>query len=490
MSNLAEQLLESASAVAALGCAGEDIAALDDASVVAGMALVSSHRRNLQAYEVLLSAEIAKRSSHELGNSGLARSNGSATPAALIQSITGGSMDEATQLARLGSAVAEAELAAAANAADIAAAGEPQEGELDDGVPGPTVALAQAALAGEISVAAADAIRRGLGKPDAAITAEQLRTIELELLKDARSVSPEALLKLARIARGNLDVEAVARGQKKRADMRYVRVWQRDGMSFGTWCLPNEDGGAEIHTTIKLALASRTGGPRFPETDAAGEPVIKTAAQVQLEDPRTFDQVQADAFSQIFANGIRVDPSVVPGAGRAPVRVIVTEKALRNEQGTALLEDSLSSITLSKLQEYLCEGGRVGVLFDDNGQLLDVGREQRLFTKRQRTGLGVRDGGCRYPGCDKPPSWCEAHHILQWARDKGPTDVAFGILLCRYHHMLIHDTGSEIILENGTYWLKPGTMLDPTQTLVEMPSRNPIVAAMKLTAAMQVAAVG
>jgi hypothetical protein len=160
------------------------------------------------------------------------------------------------------------------------------------------------------------------------------------------------------------------------------------------------------------------------------------------------------------------------------VRVIVTDEVLAEGRGTAILEDSLTKITFEKLEEYLCEGGHLGVAFDNSGNLIDVGRERRLFTKRQRIGLAVRDGGCRYPGCDKPPSWTEAHHILQWARDHGRTDITNGILLCRYHHMLIHELGAEIIRDGPAFWLRLPKSMDPTQALVEMPSKNPIVAAM------------
>lgn len=486
MPNLAEQLMQTASAVALLGATPTELAALDDASVTAGLALVSDHRRSVQAYEVLLASEIAKRSHHEFGNAGLARRNGSATPAILIQTITGSSLDEATKLARLGEVIADAALEAGASG-ETNSTTERTDAESDapldsprfDGVT-PLPPLANAALSGEISVAAADAIRKGLGKPDQAVGAQQLRDAEAVLLGDAGNVSAETLLKRARMARNELDLDAVARGQKARAQLRYVRTWQKDGMSGGSWALPNEDGGAEIHTALRLMLGSRAGGPRFPQTDASGEPVFKTAAEIQLEDPRTFEQVLADGFAQIFRNGIRVDPTVVPGVGRAAVRVMVTEKTLRKQRGSALLEDSLTAITFQKLEEYLCEGGQIGILFDDDGKLLDVGREQRLYTLRQRAGMAVRDGGCRYPGCDKPPSWTEAHHIHLFARDKGRTDVIDGILLCRYHHMFIHDSGAEVIRIGATYWLKPPKSMDPNQGLIEMPSKNPLVAALRI----------
>jgi HNH endonuclease len=206
----------------------------------------------------------------------------------------------------------------------------------------------------------------------------------------------------------------------------------------------------------------------------------------------------ADGFAQIFHNGLRADPTVVPGAERAPVRVIVPKAVLTDRiangadaspTGSAILDETLTAISFPTLEEHLCEGGTINVTLDNNGQLIDVGREQRLFTKTQRTGFGVRDGGCRFPRCEKPPSWTEAHHISYWSKDNGPTDVANGILLCRYHHMLIHNTGWEIIrntAQTGTrhhedasgYWLKPPKERDPQQRLIEMPSKNPLITAM------------
>src|SRR3712207_7604787 len=65
----------------------------------------------------------------------------------------------------------------------------------------------------------------------------------------------------------------------------------------------------------------------------------------------------------------------------------------------------------------------------------------------------VRDGGCLWPGCDRPPAWCEAHHINQWKRDHGRTDIADGVLLCKHHHLLLHNNGWDIVREGGTYTL-------------------------------------
>jgi hypothetical protein len=465
MSDSIPTLTEAAAAVSVLGGSQADIDLLDDASLLAGMRLVRELEQATQPYKLWLAAAIARRSDHTLGYGGLARKRGYPTPAIFIQSMTGSSIEEATKLARLGQSMVDA----TATGVEL-------------------TPVATAAVSGGISVDAADAIRRGLGVPDSAVTTEQLATAARELVARAGGMTPEGLLKAARRVRGELDVEAIDRGEKQRSATRYARIWKRDGMCGGSWCLPEEDGGLEIHNTMKLMLAKKTGGPRFADTNQTTTGA--KSADTLIEDYRGPDHILADGFAQLFHNGLTADPSVVPGAGRAAVRVIVTEKVLTERAGSALLEESMTAISFGKLGEYLCEGGTVGVICNDDGTI-DVGREQRLFTPRQRTVLGVRDGGCRFPGCEKPPSWCEAHHIEYWAKDHGRTDTQNGILLCRYHHMLIHNKNWEIIRNThqpgtggtdpgGDYWLKPPKNRDPNQTPIPMPSKNPLIAAMRL----------
>jgi predicted restriction endonuclease len=57
-----------------------------------------------------------------------------------------------------------------------------------------------------------------------------------------------------------------------------------------------------------------------------------------------------------------------------------------------------------------------------------------------RKALVVRDRGCRFPGCDRPPDWTDAHHIQHWA-DGGETRMENLLLLCRRHHRMVHEEG-------------------------------------------------
>ena len=77
-------------------------------------------------------------------------------------------------------------------------------------------------------------------------------------------------------------------------------------------------------------------------------------------------------------------------------------------------------------------------------QPLEVGRTSRVVQPAQRTALAVRDGGCAFPGCQRPPAWCEAHHLRHWLHG-GPTDLANLALLCRAHHRAVHEGGWRLV---------------------------------------------
>ncbi|MCU0266713.1 MAG: HNH endonuclease, partial [Actinomycetia bacterium] len=76
------------------------------------------------------------------------------------------------------------------------------------------------------------------------------------------------------------------------------------------------------------------------------------------------------------------------------------------------------------------------VVVDPAGQVLDLGRTQRLFSAAQRLALWVRDRGCRFPGCGAP--WAQAHHVEPW-QTGGRTDLANGLLLCGRDHRGVHE---------------------------------------------------
>ncbi|HVF05807.1 MAG TPA: HNH endonuclease signature motif containing protein [Frankiaceae bacterium] len=76
---------------------------------------------------------------------------------------------------------------------------------------------------------------------------------------------------------------------------------------------------------------------------------------------------------------------------------------------------------------------------------VSLGRATRLVPPALRKQVALRDGGCRYPGCPRGAAFCEAHHVRFW-RDGGGTDLGNLVLLCRYHHHLVHDRGHDLRL--------------------------------------------
>jgi len=167
-----------------------------------------------------------------------------------------------------------------------------------------------------------------------------------------------------------------------------------------------------------------------------------------------------------------VQTRAIVGSRQPSVRVLVTADTLDSRTGHGRVEGCDLPISLESVERIACESGIQLITFSPDGRPLDVGREQRLYNSRQRKALAARDGGCMWGDCDRPPGWCEAHHILHWARDGGKTNSDDGILLCRYHHLLLHNNHWEIVRTGVDYWLIPPADVDPTQIPRLMPSKS------------------
>lgn len=403
---------------------------LDDAALLALQSSLAASRRELDAVSARVSAEVGRRSAPELGYSGLAQRSGSRTPEALVQKVAGVTRGEARALIRVGSA-------------------------LDGSAPWLSP-VAAAVSAGQLSIAAADGIVAGLGSPDDAVDELSLVVAAERLVAVAGQTTPERVAAAARSIRDDLDVDGVADREAVLRGKRFLRlIPQPDGMTKILGLLDPESA-AVVVAAVDSITAPRRGGPRFVDAEAVAR------SERIVNDPRTTEQMTADALVDMVTLATVADKGSLFGTTTPTVRVHVTLAELIEGVGVARIEGQSAAVSVATAQRLACGGGYVPVLFDDT-QPLDVGRSERLFTWRQRVAMAARDGGCIFPGCDRPPSWCEAHHIDFWARDDGSTDIARGVLLCRHHHMLMHNNGWEITETDGKYDFIPPVSVDPQQ---------------------------
>ena len=145
----------------------------------------------------------------------------------------------------------------------------------------------------------------------------------------------------------------------------------------------------------------------------------------------------ARAFLRLLRHGLATEAAGT--ATSAPVAEVTF--VVHADRPTLAVAPDGSVLPFGRALALLCDPTAIGVVLDDAGVPLDVGRAHRFATPAQRRALGVRDGGCVFPGCDAPVGWCDAHHVTEWDTDHGRTDLANLALLCRHHHGITHRTG-------------------------------------------------
>jgi hypothetical protein len=112
-------------------------------------------------------------------------------------------------------------------------------------------------------------------------------------------------------------------------------------------------------------------------------------------------------------------------------------------------------------RQLACDCVLTAIVMDENGNPLNLARTARTVTAKQRKALTARDHGCAFPGCGKPAAWTEGHHIWHWG-DGGPTDMNNLVLLCGFHHRLIHHSDWEVFIGTDNHpWFIPPATVDP-----------------------------
>ncbi|RAX45720.1 HNH endonuclease, partial [Arthrobacter sp. AQ5-05] len=154
-------------------------------------------------------------------------------------------------------------------------------------------------------------------------------------------------------------------------------------------------------------------------------------------DRRTSPQLLLDGI--IAAIGGALEGTGVPESGGLRIRigVLIGYRALLGQCEDAGITDHGRPISAANIRRLACNGDLLPALLGEEGEILDLGREVRGFSPAQRKAIAIRDRGCVVPGCRRPASTNEAHHVKPW-QEGGETSVDNGANTCSHHHLMIH----------------------------------------------------
>ena len=239
-----------------------------------------------------------------------------------------------------------------------------------------------------------------------------------------RVASPETDAELAEEAQGlnAAQIEAAARRARRVKDTaeenterRYVRFGQEPESGWlRLWGRLAPDEGAQVQKGLERLAEQATAGP-----NGTYEP---------------YESRCADALAELAATTIAHDQD----PDRATVVLHVDEPALSRGEGVGELEGG-AVVGAETARRLSCDARLQVVAHGRDGEVVSSGRTSRSVPAWLRRQLSRRDGACRFPGCARR-RLVHAHHIVHWARG-GDRDLGNLVLLCRYHHRLVHEGG-------------------------------------------------
>ena len=311
-------------------------------------------------------------------------------------------------------------------------------------------------------------VARALGvlpRIDAAFAAGRLSYAKVRAItRVANAENEERLLEVALAATG-AQLEQICRGlraatgsESEAARERYVRARVLgDGLvKLEVVVTPDE-------STLIMDAIERVREALTPRPLAAA--TVDPAPPANEPKPAAAPRPSAvDALIHLVSNAVN-DAANSQGcaSGAAAEIVIHVDRELTESDSTlsARLEDG-TPVSAETLRRVCCDGGIVPAAVDDRGNVLNVGRRTRAIPPAIRRALWIRDQGCRFPGCMNQ-RYVHGHHIKHWLHG-GPTSLDNLVLLCAWHHRVLHESGfSAVLLADGELEVRtPAGALLPT----------------------------
>ena len=180
--------------------------------------------------------------------------------------------------------------------------------------------------------------------------------------------------------------------------------------------------------------------------DAEGGEVVATAVRLAMTDDdlaggeplHTLSERRADALVDVCRWFLDHRGGRPGGRHRPHVNVVIDLDRLVDGAGGRVVDGPL--LDAATMRRLLCDAGVHRVVTDGGSSILDYGRTTRTIPPPLWNALVVRDEHCRFPGCDRPSGWCEAHHLVPWT-EGGATAPDNLALLCSRHHHRLHQPG-------------------------------------------------
>lgn len=423
-----------------LGYDGTDLGALERSEFTKLRETVGRVKRSLDALVAEVAAEAASRSDEDLGWAGLARKEGHRRPEGMIAQDLGITPGEAGTMIDVGRTLRDADRTPPAEPG-----GDPTSRPTEDNESPARPHVAAAVREGTISTHAARAITEALGTIDVdEPTAGDLDALERRLVDLASRMSLAELRKACR--------RQVARRAPRDLERTERRLHGERFLSFSD----DPAGMVVMHgkldpltaAPIRAWVDAQVRAARHRARDGVGD---------GPPDDRTPGQMAVDALAMLAQHGIDCEH---PTSGvKTQVVVRINVKDLESGVGVADCDQLSGPISVPTLRAMAVDAAIIPVTMGGASLPLDVGRASRFFTPAQRLALVERDGGCAW--CHAPASYCDAHHIDWWTRDRGPSDLRNGVMLCTACHQKMHHQDWRVEVRDSGVWFTPPASVDP-----------------------------
>jgi len=317
--------------------------------------------------------------------------------------------------------------------------------------------------AGDVSVNQAKAVVQGLKELPGDLPEHQVAEVEAALVEHAKTFDPAAL---RRIANRMIEVIRPDTVDEKLAAALEREAAQAERDRYLSWSYTGR-GSVELRGRLPLV-----DGEALIEIISAHVEAVKIALDKLDPDtaPPSLAQRRADALVTIISRHQQAQLAPDHGGDRPRVNITLRlDDLIRGVRG-ATLTGTCEMVSPGEARRLACDADLIPAVLGAESAVLDLGRQKRLFCGDLRRALVLRDGGCVFPFCDRPPRDCEAHHIVPWWSG-GPTSLANGVLFCPHHHRTVEPDPHA---PPGTRWqirldhrrlpeLIPPTRFDPTR---------------------------